>query len=81
MCIRDRFLSDGYVVLPGLLGDGPGSMNDALRRDLDRLCDAREAHRQDESVPLPHVVEFGTLGELVTYPPVVDKVKRFHATS
>ena len=27
----ERFLSDGYVVLPGLLGDGPGSMNDALR--------------------------------------------------
>jgi hypothetical protein len=77
----ERFLSDGYVVLPGLLGDGPGSMNDALRRDLDRLCDAREAHRQDESVPLPHVVEFGTLGELVAYPPVVDKVKRFHAAS
>ena len=70
----ERFLSDGYVVLPSLLGDGPGSMNDALRQDLDRLCDAREAHQQDKSAALPHVVEFGTLGELVTHPPVVDKL-------
>jgi hypothetical protein len=70
----EAFQSDGYVVLPGVLGDGAGSFNEALKADLDRLIDARKAQQADKSQPLPHVVEFGSLGELVAHPPIVDKV-------
>lgn len=72
----ETFLSDGYVVLPGVLGDGAGSYNDALKADLDRMIDARRAHQEDNSQPMPHVVEFGSLGELCAHPPIVDKVKQ-----
>ena len=57
------------MVLPGLLGDGPGTLNEALMRDLDMLIEAR-----DSDGPTPHVVECGSLGELVAHPPIVDKV-------
>ena len=38
-------------------------------RDLDMLIEAR-----DSDGPTPHVVECGSLGELVAHPPIVDKV-------
>ena len=38
-------------------------------RDLDVLMEARESDG-----PTPHVVESGSLGDLVAHPPVVDKV-------
>jgi hypothetical protein len=61
----DSFMDDGYVMLPGIMGDGPGSMNGLLRRDLDLLCEARAAHAQDDSVPVPHIVESGRWDHLV----------------
>ena len=39
----DSVMDDGYVMLPGIMGDGPGPMNSLLRRDLDLLCEARAA--------------------------------------
>jgi hypothetical protein len=63
-------------VLPGILGDGEDSLNGQLKRDLDEMVEARRAHQADSAVPVPHVVEFGTLGELVVHPPIVDKVKQ-----
>ena len=63
-------------MLPGILGDGAGSLNEQLKRDLDDLIEARRAHQRDNSVRVPHVVEFGSLGELVVHPPIVDKVKQ-----
>jgi len=77
----ETFLSDGYVVLPGVLGDGAGSYNEALKADLDKMIDARKAHQADNSQPMPHVVEFGSLGELVAHPPIVEKVKQLMASS
>ena len=63
-------------MLPGVLGEGAGSLNEQLKRDLDDLIEARRAHQRDSSARVPHVVEFGTLGELVVHPPIVDKVKQ-----
>jgi hypothetical protein len=52
------------------------ALEEELKRDLDEMVEARRAHQADSAVPVPHVVEFGTLGELVVHPPIVDKVKQ-----
>ena len=62
----DHFLVNGYVALPGLF---PEDFNDAMKRDVDRLVDDRAAK---QAAPL--IASYGTLGELCSYPPIVDKV-------
>ena len=63
----DHFMLEGYVALPGLI---PVSFNTALKADVDALM----ADRASNSARL--IASYGTLGELCSYPPVVDKVRQ-----
>eukprot|EP01046_Picozoa_sp_COSAG06_P058475 COSAG06_NODE_11756_length_1468_cov_3.776005_5_plen_182_part_00 len=68
----DHFLVNGYVALPGFF---PDDFNEAMKRDVDRLVDDRAAK---QAAPL--IASYGTLGELCSYPPIVDKICQLMAS-
>lgn len=70
----NKFLVDGYVALPGII---PDEFNGELMNSVDELMDARTRHSigsGDWSHGL--IADFGQLGTLCSWPPIVDKVKQ-----
>lgn len=70
----NKFLVDGYIALPGII---PNEFNGELMNSVDELMDARTRHTigsGDWSHGL--IAEFGELGTLCSWPPIVDKVKQ-----
>ena len=74
----DHFMTDGYVALPGLI---PDEYNAELIAGVDALMESRAEHGGSTSGNWDHglIPSFGALGDLCSWPPIVEKVKQLCA--
>ena len=68
----EHFMMEGYVALPGII---PDDFNAQLKADTDALM----ADRASKDAQGRLIASYGTLGELCSWPPVVDKVMQLMA--
>ena len=68
----EHFMMEGYVALPGII---PDDFNAQLKADTDALM----ADRASKDAQGRLIASYNTLGELCSWPPVVDKVMQLMA--
>ena len=74
----DYFMTEGYVALPGMI---PDEFNAELIAGVDALMESRAEHGGSTSGNWDHglIPSFGALGDLCSWPPIVEKVKQLCA--